>query len=110
MAKKLKQIYHRYGNRISYEYNLLSKQIQLLKIIIKDLVNLEQANIFNKKLKYIKPGPAAFKQVYNLIGKNSSAFCQQLCINGSTITNSDICTEHFKEYYSEVYREKSLNS
>lgn len=36
--KALKKIYHRTGNRLSSEYNILSKQINLLKIIIKELI------------------------------------------------------------------------
>ena len=47
MATKFKKIFHRTGNRPSPEYNLISKQIQLLKTIIKELVNLEQTKKFN---------------------------------------------------------------
>ena len=46
--KQLKKIYHRYGNRLSAEYNILSKQIHLLKIILKELINLEQAHLFSQ--------------------------------------------------------------
>ncbi|KAI8122414.1 RNA-directed DNA polymerase from mobile element jockey [Lucilia cuprina] len=104
--RELKKIYHRYGNRLSNEYNILSKQIQLLKTIIKDLVNMEQADIFNNKLKHIKPGPHAFKQVYNIVGKHKSPFCHNICIDNVTVTNSDTCSAYFKEYYSNIYTEK----
>ena len=35
-------------NRLSAEYNILSKQIHLLKIILKELINLEQAHLFSQ--------------------------------------------------------------
>lgn len=72
--KELKKIYHRTGNRISPEYTILSKQIQLLKIIIQNLINTESAQAFSNKLKTIKPGPSAFKKVAQLTGKNKSSF------------------------------------
>lgn len=52
--RDLKKIFHRYGNRLSPEYQVLSKQIQLVKIIIKELVNMDQAKKFNERLEILK--------------------------------------------------------
>mgnify|MGYP006390773489 FL=1 len=98
--KELKKMYHRTGNRLSIEYNLLSKQIQLLKNIIKELVNLEQAKNFNERLKNIKPSSSAFKEVYRILGKRKSPFCQQISYNNTTITNEAEIAELFQSYYS----------
>lgn len=103
--RDLKKIFHRTGNRLSPEYNLISKQIQLLKTIIKELVNLEQAKKFNEKLEKIKPGPTAFKQVYQIIGKKNSPFCKQILVNNHTVTNDTEISEHFRNFFSNVYRE-----
>lgn len=104
--KELKKIFHRTGNRLSAEYNILSKQIQLLKTIIKELVNLEQAKTFNEKLKKITPGPSAFKEIYQALGKKKSPFCQEICIDNNTITNDNEISELFKEYYSSIFSEE----
>ena len=103
--KELKKIYHRTGNRLSQEYNILSKQIQLLKTIIKELVSIEQAKNFNSKLEKIKPGPSAFKEVYQVLGKRKSTFCKSICVNNTIISNEAEISEHFRDYYATVYSE-----
>lgn len=104
--RELTKIYHRTGNRLSYEYNILSKQIQLLKSIIKELVNLDQAKKFNERLKNIRPGPTAFKEIYNVIGIKKSPFCQQIVINDTVITDDNENANHFPNYYPSVYSEE----
>ena len=103
--KELKKVFHRTGNRQSYEYNILSKQIQLLKTIIKELVNIEQAKKFNDKLEKIKPSPSAFRQIYQVLGKKKSPFCHELYVDNSTISNEVDISERFREYYSNIYHE-----
>lgn len=106
--KNLKKIYHRTGNRLSSEYNILSKQIQLLKKIIKELVNLDEAKKFNNKLEKIKPGPTAFKEIHKMVGKKKSSSCQKITHNNITTTNNAEIAEIFQNYYSVVYCEKQL--
>lgn len=101
--KELKKIFHRIGNRTNSEYNVLSKQIQLLKIIIKESVNIEEAQRFNKKLQDIKPGPSAFRKIYQITGKTKAPFCQQLVRNNNTITNSLDIAQQFQEFYSDTF-------
>lgn len=105
--KELKKIFHRTGNRLSPEYNILSKQIHLLKTIIKELINLEQAEIFNQRLGKIKPGPTAFKKIYNVIGKNKSPFCDEIVYDDVTINDDDEKCKLFQRYYTSVYDEQS---
>lgn len=75
--KNLKKMYHRAGNRLGNDYITLSKQIQLLKIIIKELVNIEQAEKFSQRLVNIKPGPSAFREVYGMMGNKKNTFLRQ---------------------------------
>lgn len=103
--KKLKKIYHRTGNKISSEYKILSNQIQLLKQIINELIKLEDAKNFRHRLSKITPGPTAFKEVYQMIGKNKSPFCQQLVYNDTLISGSSQISEIFKTYYTTVFQE-----
>ncbi|KAI8122725.1 RNA-directed DNA polymerase from mobile element jockey [Lucilia cuprina] len=103
--KELKKIYHRTGNRASVEYNILSKQIGLLRIILKDLINMNHAQIFSNKLENIKPGPSAFREIYNMVGKGKSGFCSQIIVNDTTISNDSEISEAFRSYYSDVYSE-----
>ena len=104
--KHLKKIYHRTGNRLSVEYNILSKQIQLLKTIIKELINLEQAQNFSQRLTKIKPGPSAFKEIYGMVGKKTSPFCDKIITDNGTITDDKEKCKMFRDYYSSVYAEK----
>ena len=104
--KHLKKIYHRTGNRLSVEYNILSKQIQLLKTIIKELINLEQAQNFSQRLTKIKPGPSAFKEIYGMMGKTTSPFCDKIITDNGTITDDKEKCKMFRDYYSSVYAEK----
>lgn len=66
---ELKKIFHRTGNRISQEYSILSKQLQLLKIILKELVAINDSTSFGQKLQKIKPGPRAFREVNQMLGE-----------------------------------------
>ena len=59
--KELKNIFQRTKNRLSSEHKILSKQIQFLKVIIKESVGIEHVEKINSKLKNIKPGPSAFR-------------------------------------------------
>lgn len=106
--KELKKIFHRTGNRLSSEYNLLSKQIILLKSIIRELVNLEEAQIFNSRLKKIKPGPTAFKEIYQIVGKRKSPFCQQIQHDGTTTSCSSEMSQIFCNYYTSTFQETIL--
>lgn len=104
--KQLKKIYHRTGNRLSMEYNVLSKQIQLLKTIIKELMNLEQAQLFSQRLEKIKPGPTAFKEIYQIMGKKKSPFCDKLLVGDTSITEDDEICSIFRNYFCSIYEEK----
>lgn len=101
--RNLKKIFHRSGNRTSREYSILSNQIQLLKIIIKELVKIETAQIFNDRLQKIKPSPSAFKEIYRFTGSNKSSFCRQINHANNTITNSNEIANHFKNFYSTIF-------
>lgn len=102
--KELKKIYHRTGNRLSREYNILSKQIQLLKIIIKEAVNIEQAKHFNERLQKIKPSPSAFQKIFQIVGKNKSSFCHKIRYNDTITTDTSEMSELFQNFYSAVFR------
>ncbi|XP_058983356.1 uncharacterized protein LOC101889084 isoform X4 [Musca domestica] len=108
--KQLKRIYHRNGNRTSPEYNILSKQISLLKIIINDLIRLEQAKRFGKFLQQITPGPSAFKQINRVIGKRQSLHSHCITYNNISATiDEDKCTL-FHNYYGSVFSEQAPDS
>ncbi|KAI8116056.1 Nucleic-acid-binding protein from transposon X-element, partial [Lucilia cuprina] len=108
--KDLKKIFHRTGNRWSHQYNILSKQIQLLKNIIRELVNIEQADRFNGILEKIKPGPDAFRRVYQIVGREKSPFCQQITADNQTVINEREIADHFKDYYCDIYRDQRITS
>lgn len=103
--KEMKKIFHRNGNRVSREYNLLSKQSQLLRTIIGELENLEEAQRFDKRLQIIKPGPQAFKEVVKITGKKTLPFCDEIRHNDSNITDSSEIAEVFKEHYTITFQE-----
>lgn len=102
--KELKQIYHRNFNRVSPEYKLLSKQIQLLKTIIKEQVELFQANELSNRISNIKPGPNAYKNIYNIIGKKRSKGFKKVIVDNITYTEDSDKVELFREHFSNVYR------
>lgn len=106
--KELKKMYHRTGNRIGLPYKILSKQLQLLNIILKELVMLADGKQFGNRLQSIKPGTAAFKKINQLLGKKKSPFCNQITHNNISVTNSEEICEQFKIFYSSVYTENIL--
>ncbi|XP_075150698.1 uncharacterized protein LOC142224797 [Haematobia irritans] len=73
--------------------------------LIDTSVAIEQANKFKNKLGKINPGPSAFKQIYQVIGKNKHPFCNKITHNNCTITNATDIADHFKNFYTEVFRE-----
>lgn len=101
--RNLKKMYHRSGNRLSREYSILSKQISLLKIIIKNLVNMDNANKFSSRLEKIKPSSSAFKEIYSIVGKRNASLCPQIRANNVTITSTSEKCQAFCNYYSSVY-------
>lgn len=103
--KDLKKLYHHTGNRTGYNYRLLSKQIQLLMVIIKETICKEEAKQFKSRLQKIKPGPNAFQQIFQIVGRKKSPFCNKLTINNITTTSSSEIASYFRDYYSEVFQE-----
>lgn len=104
--KDLKKIFHRTGNRVSREYSALSKQLQLLRVILKELVAINDSNIFGVRLQKIKPGPRAFKEVNQMLGKKkSSPFCENLSHNGTATSDSAEISECFASYYTGIFSE-----
>lgn len=101
--KELKRLYRVSSNRFSPEYRILSKQIQLLSVIIKRQVELEQISIFRDKLRGIKPGPRAHRDVFKIIGHRKSLPLDKLSIDGAIITNESECLSHLKSYFSNIY-------
>lgn len=105
--KDLKKIFHRTGNRRSQEYIILSKQIQLLKTIIKETINIENTQHFNKKLQNIRPGPSAFRQVYNIVGKSKSSLCHSIMHNDSELFNKAEIAEQFQVTYERTFSQRT---
>ena len=64
----LRKLFYRNINRTSDEYRLLSCQIQLLKTIIKEQVELHQATEVDRSVANTKSGPRAFKKVFEFVG------------------------------------------
>lgn len=103
--KDLKKLFHRYSNRSNSEYNLLSKQIQLLTIIIKEQVKWEQAREFGRKLELIRPGPSAYKKIFNIVGHKKNIACSRISSNGTILTKESEMLEAFRQHYVKVYEE-----
>ena len=101
--KDLKKILHRTGNKISSEYKIISKQIQLLKIIINNLANIEDARNCGNRLSKIVPGPTTFKKVRRILW--NPKFCTRLIRNDILITNSHQISDIFIDYYTIVFQE-----
>lgn len=102
--KDLKRIYTRTLNRKHPEYLLISKQIDLIKILIKEQVEIEQANIFDERLSKIKPGPFAYKQIFGMIGNRKRSYVKDVSVNGVNIDNLNEKLETFKNHFSNVYQ------
>lgn len=103
--KDLKKIFHRTGNRISRDYSILSKQLQLLRVILKELEAINKSKIFGNRLQKIKPGPRAFKEVTQMVGSKKSSFCKNISHNGIITSNSEEISEHFRSFYTGVFSE-----
>lgn len=101
--KELKRIYQLSSDRHSPQYRLLSKQIQLLGLMIKKQVELEQVSIFREKLRGIKPGPKAHRQVFKIIGHYKTPPLQKLSIDGVTLTNEAECLNRLRLFFSSIY-------
>lgn len=108
--RDLKRLYHRNFNRISPEYKLLSKQIQLLKIIIKEQVEIHQAELFSNRLSRIKPGPNAFKEINNIIGRKRSKGFEKIIVDDNIYTDDAVKVDLFRNHFSNVYRNELSTS
>lgn len=103
--KEMKAIFHRTGNRHSSEYKILSTQVELLKKIIDESIEKEEALKFGSDLQIIKPGPNAFMKINQITGKRKSPFCHRIKHNNVILTNPSEISNQFKEFYSQVFRQ-----
>lgn len=101
--KDLKTIYYRTLNRRHPDYLLISKQIDLLKIIIKEQIDIDQAKLFNDKLREIKPGTTAYKDIFRIIGRKNSSALKDLSVNDIEIQGTDQKLEHLRLHFQSVY-------
>ena len=86
MANGFTNIFHRNGNIRPVEYSRLSCQIQLIKTIIKERVELYQMEEFNKRLEGIKPGPTAFREIFKITGYKKSKFFNKVIVDDNIFT------------------------
>lgn len=82
---------------------MLSKQIQLIGIIIKRQIELEQSQIFSEKLKQIKPGPDAHRKIYNILGYKKNKYLKNLSIDGVVVEDDLQKLDELKTYFSNIY-------
>lgn len=101
--KNLKKIYRRTLNRLNPEYTLLSKQIHLLTIIIKRQLEIEQAHLFSEKIKNIRPGPNAHKNLYKIVGYKKNKFINKLSLNGVPLISDVDKLTNLKDHFSKIY-------
>lgn len=106
--KDLRRIFRRTLNRHNSDYLLLSKQIQLLNIMIKRQVELEQSELFNTKLRNIKPGPSAHRQIYKIIGYKKNRFISELSVDGITVESDALKLEKLKDHFGRIYNSSTL--
>lgn len=107
--KNLKKIYRRNWNRLNPDYILLSKQIQLLSIIIKRQMEIEQARLFSEKLRNIRPGPNAHRNIYKIIGYRKNSFVNKLSVDGVSLDSDDEKLENLSQHFSRVYNASGPN-
>lgn len=107
--RDLKSIFTRTLNRKHPEYLLISKQIELIKILIKEQIEQEQATFFNNRLKKIKPGPWAYRQIFRIIGNKNYNCVKEVSVNGVKINESDKKLSVFMDHFAEVFRGSSPN-
>lgn len=101
--RRLKKLFHRTFNRTNHEYMLLSKQIQLISIIIRRQVEIDQCRNFSKTLSQIRPGPMAHRRVYNIIGYRKRDSLKTLTIDGQVIEDDSLKSRKLKEHFSNIY-------
>lgn len=106
--KELRIIYRRTLDRHNYQYRIISKQIQLLNIIIKERVSKEYIQNFSERLENIKPGPLAHKKIFNILGYKHRTSLGDFTVNGLVIDDDNIRLDILKNHFSEVYRENLL--
>lgn len=105
----MKRIFTRTLNRKDLEYLLISKQIDLIKILIREQIEMEQASIVNERLREIRPGPFAYKQIFQIIGNRNRSCVKDVSVNGVNITDLSEKLDAFRNHFSNVYQNSSLN-
>lgn len=107
--KDLKKIFSRLFNRTSPQYLLISKQIELIKVIIKQQIENELSSHFKEKLRKIKPGPWAYKQIVGIIGKNRKSAVKRICVNGVELEDLNVKLNTVKEHFEAIYSKSVFN-
>lgn len=105
----MKRIFTWTLNRKDPEYLLISKQIDLIKILIREQIEMEQASIVNERLREIRPGPFAYKQIFQIIGNRNRSCVKDVSVNGVNITDLSEKLDAFRNHFSNVYQNSSLN-
>lgn len=89
-GSQLKLIFYRTWNRNNLEYITFSTQIRL---IIEEQDEIEHTGIFHRRLSRIIPGPRAFRELYNFMGRKENSQLLEKSINGVKvdITSAKLC-------------------
>lgn len=101
--RDLKRIFSRTLVRTTPQYLLISKQIELIKLIIKEQIENEISAHFRERLKKIKPGPWAYKQIFNIIGKKSKSVVKHVSVNGVELKEINEKLNTVKDHFAAIY-------
>ncbi|GBP93969.1 Nucleic-acid-binding protein from transposon X-element [Eumeta japonica] len=102
--KELKRIFASTYNRLHPQYLLLSKQIELMKILIRQQIEKEQAIFFDNRVKRIRPGPWAYKEIFKMIGRKSRSSVRNISLDGVTITDDNEKVQILKNYFGSLFQ------
>ncbi|GBO99741.1 RNA-directed DNA polymerase from mobile element jockey [Eumeta japonica] len=97
---ELKEIFTRTLNRRDPWYLLISKQIDLIKVIIKERIEIEQAEYFNNKLVKIRPGPTGLQ----------SSVMRDVSVNGVKVVELDQKLDVLREHFASIFHGTSPGS
>ena len=81
----------------------MSWQIQLLKTITKEQVELIQTTEVDRTVANIKPGPGAFKEVFKFVGCRRSKGFEKPQVGGNIYHEYIGKVEHFRRHFSSFY-------
>lgn len=99
LRKRLQRIHQREINTVNFEYQTIKSELECVNIMFRNSI---RHHSFSKRLRKIKPGPNAFKEINRFVGRNKP-LPEVMLSNNIELTSMDDMVEAFANHFEQSF-------